>query len=295
MVFRVILGLFLNFDPFKKPQEFCDKEQCEESDMQLAKSWKLPVWVKNAQKSQVLQKFLQMEPLSTDTFTTEDLIEQCKKEIFKFPGLSDQLGSNHLERMDKRSDTIFYEQPRFVTHIDDFAIESLAKYYSEHLEINSKLVDLCSSWVSHLPKSHSFQEVIGIGMNEKELQKNPRLTKYYVHDLNKNPNLIKMVPEESVDAVLCAVSVDYLIRPFELFSQVHKILKPGGSFILSFSNRMFATKVISAWLQTQDPEHLFIATYYFQGSASWNKVIVSDITDISNVHRDPMYVVHGVK
>ena len=79
------------------------------------------------------------------------------------------------------------------------------------IESNTKLVDLCSSWISHLPKILNFEEVIGIGMNEKELKKNKRLTKYYVHDLNKNPN-IKMIPDESIDAVLCAVSVDYLIR-----------------------------------------------------------------------------------
>ena len=117
-----------------------------------------------------------------------------------------------MERSDKKSDSIFYEQPRFVTHIDDHAIESLAKYYSENLEQNSKLVDLCSSWISHLPHNVAFQEVIGIGMNDKELKKNPSLTKYYVHDLNKDPNLINLIPEESVDAVLCAVSVDYMIR-----------------------------------------------------------------------------------
>ena len=163
-----------------------------------------------------------------------------------------------------------------MTHIDDYAIESLAKYYSENLESNTNLVDLCSSWISHLPKTLDFSQVIGIGMNEQELQKNSRLTKYYVHDLNKNPEL-KMIPDESIDTVLCAVSVDYLIRvsytyykgkkskwlvfifkystyvatlslqPFEVFSEVHRILKPGGSFIVSFSNRMFGTKVIKAW------------------------------------------------
>ena len=98
-----------------------------------------------------------------------------------------------------------------MTHIDDYAIESLAKYYSENLESNTNLVDLCSSWISHLPKTLDFSQVIGIGMNEQELQKNSRLTKYYVHDLNKNPEL-KMIPDESIDTVLCAVSVDYLIR-----------------------------------------------------------------------------------
>jgi len=286
------------FCPFSSvilyPQEFCEKESCNDK-MHLVKAWKIPVWVKTPELSTVLQTFINLVPPSKeDDDTYEDIVKLCNKKKFKFPGFPKHLGPNHLERSDERSDSIFYDQPRLVTHIDDYAIESLAKYYSENLESNTNLVDLCSSWISHLPKTLDFSQVIGIGMNEQELQKNSRLTKYYVHDLNKNPEL-KMIPDESIDTVLCAVSVDYLIRPFEVFSEVYRILKPGGSFIVSFSNRMFGTKVIKAWLYSRDEAHLYIATYYFQASAPWNKIIVSDITEKSADHRDPMYTLQGIK
>ena len=123
-----------------------------------------------------------------------------------------------------------------MTHIDDYAIESLAKYYSENLESNTNLVDLCSSWISHLPKTLDFSQVIGIGMNEQELQKNSRLTKYYVHDLNKNPEL-KMIPDESIDTVLCAVSVDYLIR----VSYTIKGKNPNGYLSLNICGYLIIT------------------------------------------------------
>jgi len=86
-------------------------------------------------------------------------------------------------------------------------------------------------------------------------------------------------------------------QPFEVFSEVHRILKPGGSFIVSFSNRMFATKAIKAWIRTNDPAHLYIVTYYFHVSAKWEKLTVSDITQKHprNEHRDPMYLLHGIK
>ena len=86
-------------------------------------------------------------------------------------------------------------------------------------------------------------------------------------------------------------------QPFEVFSEVHRILKPGGSFIVSFSNRMFATKAIKAWIRTNDPAHLYIVTYYFHVSAKWEKLTVSDITQkhSGNEHRDPMYLLHGIK
>merc|ERR1712241_889978 len=150
-------------------------------------------------------------------------------------------------------------------------------YYHINLKSDSTIVDLCSSWISHLPNQLNFKNVIGIGMNEKELEKNKKLTKHYIQDLNKNPQM-KMIESKSTDAVLCTVSVDYLIRPFEVFNEIHRILKPGGSFIVSFSNRMFATKVIKAWRFSGDDAHLFIATFYFQTSADWAQVTISDIT-----------------
>lgn len=140
----------------------------------------------------------------------KEIVDECNKRRFQFPGFENG-AQNHLERQDERSDSIFYETPRFVTHIDDFAIEKLLQYYENNLENESKIIDLCSSWISHLPNSVKFESVIGIGMNKKELKANKRLSKYHVLDLNKKPKL-DMVESDSIDAVLCTVSVDYLIR-----------------------------------------------------------------------------------
>jgi len=273
-------------------------QECTESI--LVPEWNFPVYVKSSKGSEALQEFVKIpfgSLLKQDVENSlDEIIKKCQHQRFQFPGLSERLGSNHLERQDEMSDSIFYETPRFVTHIDEFAIESLMNYYDVNLKSDTTIVDLCSSWISHLPNQLNFKNVIGMGMNEKELEKNKKLNEYHVQDLNKDPQL-KMIQSNSVDSVLCTVSVDYLTRPFEVFSEVHRILKPGGSFIVSFSNRMFATKAIKAWIRTNDPAHLYIVTYYFHVSAKWEKLTVSDITQKHpvNEHKDPMYLLHAIK
>ena len=42
------------------------------------------------------------------------------------------------------------------------------------------------------------------------------------------------------------VSVDYLTRPREIFRETHRVLRPGGRAIMSFSNRCFQTKAGTA-------------------------------------------------
>ena len=177
--------------------------------------------------------------------------------------------SDPLTREDPTKDTEFYEYPRFVTHIDDTAIESLRSFYKSHLKDDSTVIDLCSSWISHLPPEKKFVKVIGIGMNEKELKANKRLDEIYVHDLNdlsQRENLLPMLDTESVDHVICAVSIDYLIQPFVLFQDILRILKPscGSTFIISFSNRCFPTKAVRSWLKTDDTGRIGIVCSYFE-------------------------------
>ena len=288
-----------NFCVCFQKQNFCTTEQksCPDSNTaKLFEGWKIPVYVSNSQQSEVLQSFLDT-PLPKFEKNYQEIITECQRKKFQFPLFPEHLGQNHLERHDESSDSIFYNSPRFVTHIDDFAIESLMNYYEEKLKNDMKILDLCSSWISHLPNTLKFNSVIGLGMNEAELEKNKKLTKVHIQDLNKNP-ILKKFKSDSLDAVLCTVSIDYLIRPFEVFNEIHRILKPGGSFIVSFSNRMFATKVIKAWRFSGDDAHVFIATFYFQTSADWAQVTISDITQktqSSSDRRDPMYVLHGIK
>ena len=136
-----------------------------------------------------------------------------------------------FSREDESSDDNFYYQPRLVTHIDDFAINALTNYYKKNLTPNSNILDICSSWISHYPKDLKFNKVSGIGMNNYELSKNVQLTDYVAQDLNKNPLL--PYNDNTFDFVTCVVSVDYLTRPLEIFSEVRRVLKPGGKAIIS--------------------------------------------------------------
>ncbi|KAJ8433953.1 hypothetical protein Cgig2_001882 [Carnegiea gigantea] len=170
-----------------------------------------------------------------------------------------------FQRFDESSDSLFYESPRFVTHIDDYAIAALTKYYSEVFPPSNtpgvSILDMCSSWVSHFPKGYKQERIVGMGLNAEELARNPVLTEYIVQDLNANPKL--PFEDNSFDVITNVVSVDYLTKPIEVFKEMYRILKPGGLAIMSFSNRCFWTKAISIWTSTSDAEHVLIVGAYF--------------------------------
>ncbi|MGH0033229.1 MAG: class I SAM-dependent methyltransferase [Myxococcota bacterium] len=149
-----------------------------------------------------------------------------------------------FQRMDESPDAAFYAAPRLVNHIDDATIEALRRTYDELLPADAALLDLMSSWVSHLPE-RPFARVAGLGMNEAELRANPRLTEHAVVDLNADPRL--PYEDASFDAVLNAVSVQYLTRPLEVFAEVARVLRPGGRSIVAMSHRCFPTKAIRAF------------------------------------------------
>jgi SAM-dependent methyltransferase len=167
-------------------------------------------------------------------------------------------------KLDPTSDRDFYAYPRFVTHVDEGFIEQLTELYRQQLKPHTRILDLMSSWVSHLPEDMEFMEVVGHGMNEAELAKNPRLHHYFVQDLNQNPQL--PLPDESFDAVLIAVSVQYLQYPEAIFAEICRILVPDGVVIVSFSNRMFYQKAIAAWREGSDLFHLALVKGYFMGA-----------------------------
>ncbi|MEM6614844.1 MAG: methyltransferase domain-containing protein [Cyanobacteria bacterium P01_C01_bin.72] len=166
------------------------------------------------------------------------------------------------DKLDISNDLNFYDSPRFVTHVDDGFIERLTNLYQTELEPNSRILDLMSSWVSHLPETMEFAHVEGHGMNEEELAKNPRLNHYFVQNLNQNPKL----PSEDADfdAVLITVSVQYLQYPEAVLSEIYRVLKPNGVVIISFSNRMFYQKAIAAWRDGTDTDRVNLVRRYFQ-------------------------------
>lgn len=171
------------------------------------------------------------------------------------------LSVDQRQKLDGSDDNFFYDYPRFVTHVDDGFIAQLTALYGEVLQPGGRVLDLMSSWVSHLPDM-AFAHVEGHGMNPEELAKNPRLDHYFVQNLNQEPQL--PLEDESFDAVLMAVSVQYLQYPEAIFAEIQRVLKPNGFCVVSFSNRMFYQKAIAAWRDSSDSDHLRLVKRYFE-------------------------------
>lgn len=204
-----------------------------------------------------------------------------------------------FQRYDESEDSLFYDYPRFVTHIDDAAIKSLTQFYADAFPASpdAALLDICSSWISHYPPGLKAKRVAGLGMNEEELKRNPVLTEYTVKDLNADPVL--PYEDASFDVVTNAVSVDYLAKPLEMFREMHRVLKPGGLAIMSFSNRCFPTKAIAVWTSTEDLDHCWIVGSYFHYAVpgGFAPPEAKDITAPASRggRGDPMYVVYARK
>jgi SAM-dependent methyltransferase len=187
-------------------------------------------------------------------------------------------------RIDPSDDARFYSVARNVVHIEPGAIESLRRVYADHFRPNATVLDLMSSWRSHLPDV--LGKVVGLGMNAEEMAANPQLDEWVVHDLNRVPRL--PFPDSSFDGVACAVSVQYLVRPVDVFSDVRRVLVPGGSVIVSFSNRCFPTKAVMAWLSGGDAEHRALVRAYLE-QAGFDDVVDERIPTPD----DPLFVVRA--
>ena len=174
-----------------------------------------------------------------------------------------------FDRADPTSDTDFYAFARLVTHIDDGAIAAVGDLYDE-LQLTGSVLDLMGSWVSHFHTAPARLTVLG--MNPQELAANPQAAATVVHDLNDEPRL--PFESESFDAAVCCVSVDYLTRPLEVFADVARVLRPGGTFVTTFSNRCFPTKAIRGWLESTDEQHCEIVADYFRLSGGWDEPII---------------------
>jgi hypothetical protein len=197
--------------------------------------------------------------------------------------------AEYFHKQDNTPDEVFYSIPRKVVHIDDGAILLLKAYYGTVIPKEAIILDLMSSWRSHYPDDLQAKRVYGHGMNAEEMQDNPQLNEFMVQNLNKSQSL----PYESnfFDAVTCAVSVQYMQKPLEVFREVQRILKPNGLFIVSFSNRCFPTKAVNVWLNTSDMQHVALVVGYFEKSD-----FAQISTEISrNGRSDPMYILSGRK
>ena len=172
-------------------------------------------------------------------------------------------------KLDDTNDLNFYDVPRLVTHVDEGFIDRLKDLYRSQLQPNSRILDLMSSWVSHLPDEVEYAFVEGHGMNPEELAKNPRLDSYFVQNLNQNPKL--PLEDADFDAVLITVSIQYLQYPEAVLSEIYRVLKPNGVVIISFSNRMFYQKAIAAWRDGTDTDRVNLVKQYFQSVDGFSK------------------------
>ncbi|MBW2281346.1 MAG: class I SAM-dependent methyltransferase [Deltaproteobacteria bacterium] len=196
------------------------------------------------------------------------------------------LPAEMFRRPDESPDAEFYVEPRLVTHIDDATIAALTGFYRERLPPDADLLDLMSSWISHLPAEVPYGRVEGLGMNARELGANPRLSGFAVHDLNREPDL--PYPEASFDAVLNAVSIQYLTRPLAVYRSVACVLRPGGLAVVALSHRLFPTKAIAAFQALPPRERIGLVRLYFERAGGFEP---AEFVDRSPEGADPLWIV----
>jgi SAM-dependent methyltransferase len=178
-----------------------------------------------------------------------------------------QLPAAAFRRHDEAPDGAFYRVPRFVTHIDEHAVAAVTALYREFLPAGGAVLDLMSSWVSHLPAEVTYGRVAGLGMNAEELAANPRLTDWRVQDLNTDPRL--PYDDAAFDGAGCCVSVQYLTRPAAVFREMARVLRPGAPFVVTFSNRCFPTKAVAAWQALDDAGHARLVSSYLAAAGGF--------------------------
>ena len=194
-----------------------------------------------------------------------------------------------FRRYDETPDAWFYRQPRLVTHIDDAAIGAVTQLYREWFPTGGAILDLMSSWVSHLPPEVTYRRVVGLGMNRAELEANPRLDAYVVHDLNAEPR-VPFGDGEFDGAAIC-VSIQYLTRPVTVLRDLGRVLRPEAPLVVTFSNRCFPTKAIAGWQATGDAGHASLVERYLQGAGNWAQIQALNRSPRPEREGDPLFAV----
>lgn len=192
-----------------------------------------------------------------------------------------------FERQDPSPDALFYAEPRLVTHIDDHAIAAASHVYARLLPKGGALLDLMSSYRSHMPPELEWTRLAGLGMNEVELRENDQLTDHAVHDLNADPRL--PYADAEFDGAVVTVSVQYMTRPVEIFADVARVLKPGAPFVVTYSNRLFPTKAVRIWLALDARERAALIGTYFKRSGGFGEVSAANAA--GEGPHDPLYAV----
>jgi SAM-dependent methyltransferase len=195
-----------------------------------------------------------------------------------------------FRRYDETPDEEFYRTPRLVTHIDDRAIAAVTELYREFFQPDGEILDLMSSWVSHLPPEIEYKRVVGLGMNEVELRRNHRLDEYVVQNLNRAPEL--PFGDGEFDGVGICVSIDYLVRPVEVLREVGRVLRVGAPVVITFSNRCFPGKAVAIWHQLDDEGHMRLVERYLEEAGNFLDIRSLDRSP-RRLFSDPLYAVVG--
>jgi hypothetical protein len=206
--------------------------------------------------------------------------------------MEDPLGlpQGAFTKIDSEEDELFYEEQRLVYHIDDNAVAALTEFYRGALPAGGVLLDLMSSWVSHLPPEVQYSAVIGHGMNPAELAANPRLARWFVQNFNRDPSL--PLADASVDAAMICVSVQYLEQPVMLLREVARVLRPGAPLVISFSNRCFWTKAVAIWRSLGDDGHAALVERYLR-HAGFERIETHRLAEWVEDQSDPMIALVG--
>jgi hypothetical protein len=206
--------------------------------------------------------------------------------------MEDELGlpQSAFSKIDTEEDDIFYEPPRLVYHIDEGAVAALTQFYRQVLPPGGVMLDLMSSWVSHLPPEIDYAEVIGHGMNAEELAANPRLNRWFIQNLNRDPRL--PLADASIDAAMICVSIQYLQQSVTVLRDLSRVLRPSGPLVVSFSNRCFWTKAVAIWRALDDDGHAHLVELYLR-QAGFEEIETHRLAEWVEDVSDPMIAVIG--
>jgi SAM-dependent methyltransferase len=230
-----------------------------------------------------------------------DMFENSKPDN---PELSPFYAKGAFSRQDETDDALFYSTDRFVSHLDSEARQTIERLMGTLIiEEKVAILDLMAGWDSHIPKAVNATSVVGLGLNRNELKQNPALTDYVVHDLNKEPRL--PFEDDTFDVVINTVSVDYMTKPIEVFQDVGRVLKPGGLFLVTFSNRMFPQKAVKVWQESGEDERVLLVEELFKRAGVFGRTTLfvskgkprpkDDKYATFGIPSDPVYAVYGDK
>lgn len=194
-----------------------------------------------------------------------------------------------FRRPDETPDEVFYRIPRLVMHIDAAAVAAVTQLYREYFPAHGVILDLMSSWVSHLPPDVAYKRVVGVGMNAEELRANPQLADWLVQNLNRLPHL--PFPDGSFEGAAVCVSIQYLTRPVTVLREVGRVLKPGAPLVITLSNRCFPSKAIAAWQRLNDAGHSQLVADYLRQAGTWT--VIEELDRSPGPATDPLLVVVG--